>query len=74
MAWEFDGETQYFAFRSLSFGLTSAPYIFVKIMRPYLDDGIGGARLLFDALRFNESCRSDLASAGFFFVNEDTSV
>ena len=54
-AWEIDGSTRYFVFLVLPFGLTSAPFIFTKIVRAlvkfwrsqgvricvFIDDGLG---------------------------------
>ena len=54
-SWKFGSKTRYFKFLVLPFGLSSAPYIFTKIMRVlvkkwrsegkeiilYLDDGLG---------------------------------
>ena len=33
-AWKIDGVTRYFSFQVLPFGLSSAPYIFTKCIRP----------------------------------------
>ena len=33
-SWEFDGNVRYFSFRVLPFGLSTAPYICIKTMRP----------------------------------------
>ena len=74
---------KYFVFAVLPFGLTSAPYIFIKLMRPlvrhwrstgrrivvFLDDGIGGSGDFDAAQEFSISCRSVLASAGLY-VND----
>ncbi|XP_078688642.1 uncharacterized protein LOC144920363 [Branchiostoma floridae x Branchiostoma belcheri] len=57
-AWKFDGKTRYFVFCVLPFGLSTAPYIFTKLLKPivtkwrsegisifvYLDDGLGKGR------------------------------
>ena len=58
-SWSFeDGSLRYFMFSVLPFGLSSAPYIFTKILRPlvkkwrgegksvllFLDDGLGTAQ------------------------------
>ena len=59
-SWVFNGVTKYFCFTVLPFGLTSAPYIFTKLLRPlvkfwrfngikivvYIDDGCGAAHPL----------------------------
>ena len=56
-SWVFgDGAVKYFQFAVLPFGLSSAPYLFTKLLRPiltswrsngipmaiFLDDGLGG--------------------------------
>lgn len=33
-SWPFKGKTRYFCFRVIPFGLSSAPYIFTKLVRP----------------------------------------
>ena len=63
-SWEDKGVPSFYMFKQLPFGLSSAPYIFTKIMRPlvkkwrgegksivvYLDDGIGFAPTFSEAL------------------------
>ena len=58
-SWRFsDGAVRYFQFSVLPFGLSSAPYVFTKLLKPlvkkwrgegktiilYLDDGLGAAK------------------------------
>ena len=59
-SWVINGELKYFVFTVLPFGLTSAPYIFTKVLRPilnlwhsrgiqislFLDDGIWNREML----------------------------
>ena len=65
-------------FKQLPFGLSSAPYIFTKIMRPlvkkwgegksivvYLDDGIGFAPTFSEALAASEAIKEDFHRSGF---------
>ena len=54
--WQYHGKTTFFVFNVLLFGLSTAPYIFTKILKPavnhwrssgikvcmFLDDGLGG--------------------------------
>ena len=74
-----DGAMKFYEFKVLPFGLTSAPYIFTKVMRQlvkfwrgcghlalmYLDDGIGGNLSRETAKNISVQVRKDLASAGF---------
>ena len=74
-----DGAMKFYEFKVLPFGLTSAPYIFTKVMRQlvkfwrgcgflaltYLDDGIGGNLSRKSAKNISVQVRKDLASAGF---------
>ena len=82
-----DGETCFFMFTVLPFGLSSAPYIFTKLLRPlvkhwraqgihavvYLDDGFDVEHSEFLSKICSDNIRSDLALAGFI-SNEDKSV
>lgn len=77
-SWAFGGVTRYFCFAVLPFGLSSAPYIFTKLLRPlvkywrfngvhivvYLDDGCGTAKDRSIALTHSEFVRDTLRSAG----------
>ena len=74
-----DGAIKFYEFKVLPFGLTSAPYVFSKVMRQlvnfwrgcgflalmYLDDGIVGNAPRESAKNINAQVRKDLASAGF---------
>lgn len=67
----------------LPFGMSSAPYIFSKLVHlliglgrrvvTFLDDSIGGSPDFASCLVHSRLCRSDLDSAGFF-VNLQKSV
>ena len=77
---------RYFIFTVLPFGLTSAPFIFTKIMRVlvkywrgigikiacFLDDGLGVSRNLTISQEEAKIVRSSLISAGFL-INEEKS-
>lgn len=81
------GDTKYFMFTVLPFGLSSAPYIITKLFRPlvkhwrsqgihsvlYLDDGLDAERSEASSSASSNIIRSDLASAGFL-ANVDKSV
>ena len=84
-SWKMDGETpSYFMFTVLPFGLTSAPYIFTKLLRPivkhwrfqgisivvYLDDGFDIEKNLETCTTNSGIIRSDLLKTGFI-VNDD---
>ena len=56
------GKTCYFVFTVLPFGLTSAPFIFTKVMR-----------YLVKHWRINEFVKKSLQNAGFI-INEEKSV
>ena len=82
-----DGEPSFFMFTVLPFGLSSAPYIFTKLLRPlvrhwrsqgiravvYLDDGFDVEPTESLSLIHSNILRSDLAAAGFI-SNDDKSV
>ena len=86
-SWCYGSEIKYFVFNVLPFGLSSAPYIFTKLVRSlvnywrglgrrvvtFLDDGIGGSSDLAACQGLSRLCRSDLDLAGFF-VNLQKSV
>ncbi len=77
--WFYKGALTYFTFKVLPFGLSSAPYIFTKVVRPlvkkwrsqginivvYLDDGLGYAESLAEAKYHSHVVKSDLINAGF---------
>ena len=74
-----DGIMKFYEFKVLPFGLTSAPYVFTKVVRQlvkywrgrgylilmYLDDSIGGDMSVERARILSDSVRQDLASSGF---------
>ena len=78
---------QIFQFCVLPFGLSPAPFIFTKLLKPltkfwknkgipiavYLDDGLGAGRSPLVANRHSLLVHSDLLKAGFI-VNEEKSV
>ena len=78
-SWVFSGTVRYFCFASLPFGLSSAPYVFTKCLRPlvkfwrsngikivaFLDDGCGKGDSLPMAKENSLFVRSSLSSAGF---------
>ena len=86
-SWNFGSVVKYFVFTVLPFGMSSAPYIFRKLVLSlvnnrrglgrrvvtFLDDGIGGSPDYAGYLVHSRLCRSDLDSAGFF-VNLQKSV
>ena len=45
-SWVFSGTVRYFCFASLPFGLSSAPYVFTKCLRPLSFGGPTGLKLL----------------------------
>ncbi len=77
--WEFDGIVKYFKFTALPFGLSSAPFIFTKVVRPlvkkwrsegkmvivYLDDGLGFAESFEQAKVISGEVKTDLIRSGF---------
>ena len=77
-SWELDGKVRYFSFRVLPFGLSTAPYIFTKTMRPlvkhwrskdvfvvvFLDDGWFRAPSFLERDRVAKLVKSDLLLAG----------
>ena len=78
-AWSFNGETRYYKFLVLPFGLSSAPFVFTKCLRPlvrrwreqgmfivmFLDDGWCVAKNA-DTLRSQSTAvKNDLIAAGF---------
>lgn len=77
---------RYFHFTVLPFGLSSAPFIFTKLLRPlvkywrslgipmvvYLDDGIGGSDSYESAAVHGDVVRTTLCKLGFM-INEEKS-
>ena len=87
-SWSFaDGSVRYFMFSVLPFGLSSAPYIFTKILRPlvkkwrgegksvllFLDDGLGAAQPLNLAKICSFQIHADLLKFGLL-PNEEKCV
>ena len=82
--WETNGETNYFVFKVLPFGLATACYLFTKLMRllvrhwrgrglkaiVYLDDGIVAVKSKENALIESAQVKLDLGNAGFVVNNE----
>ena len=82
-SWDFGtGVARYFQFTVLPFGLSSAPFIFTKLLKPletfwrshgipiFIDDGVGAGQSV-EAANHNISVvRSDLARAGFQINHE----
>ena len=77
-SWTLNGQTKFFKFLVLPFGLSSACYIFTKLMRQlvkkwqsegikcamYLDDGIGGSSSFEKTASIREKMLRDLSAAG----------
>lgn len=73
-SWFYEGKLHHFVFLVLPFGLTSAPFIFTKVMRclvkfwrfnsiqiaVYLDDGLGVSDSLLNATRHSTCVRTTL--------------
>ena len=87
-AWDFGtGIFRYFQFCVLPFGLSSAPFIFTKILKPlqkswrsqgipiviFLDDGLGGGAGLVQAKINSLTVHADLLKSGFV-PNKDKSL
>lgn len=79
-SWKFsNGSVRYFQFCVLPFGLSSAPYLFTKLLKPlvkkwrsegftivvYLDDGLGAARSYILAKAVSLQMHADLLKFGF---------
>ena len=84
-SWDFGtGMTRYFQFTVLPFGLSSAPFIFSKLLKPletlwrshdipvaiFFDDGVGAGQWLEAANHNSSVVQSDLARAGFQINHE----
>jgi len=86
-SWIVDKETKYFVFTVLPFGLTSAPFIFTKVVRPlvkhwrsnsvkiacFLDDGLGKGDTYLKTKQDSSFVRISLQKAGFI-PNQDKSI
>ena len=81
-----DGRMKFYEFTVLPFGLTSAPYVFTKVLRQlisfrhghhrvllYLDDGIGGHFSKTSATHLSIKVRQDIIACGFT-LNDKKSV
>ena len=78
-SWDIKGATKYFVFTVLPFGLSSAPFVFTKVVRPlvkhwrshavkiacFLDDGLGIAYTYQDALSCSNFVKTTLINSGF---------
>lgn len=86
-SWEFvPGHARFFQFTVLPFGLSSAPYIFTKLLKPlethwraqgipiaiFFDDGVGAGPSLQVAKLNSSLVRSDLSRCGFE-INQEKS-
>ena len=85
-AWEFNGNVRYFVFLVMPFGLSTASYVFTKMLRPlvkkwrgegvrcavYIDDGIFGSLAKRDTAYQCLRIREDLEGAGYT-LNEEKS-
>ena len=72
-----DGFTHFYKFTVLLFGLSTGPYVFIKVMRPlywrlqafriavYLDDGLGVCPSFADCFSQSLAAKSDVFRAGF---------
>jgi hypothetical protein len=81
------GTKIFFVFNVLPFGLSTAPYIFTKLLRPlvklwrcrglhtvvYLDDGINYEQSIDKAQYASHHMQGDLCAAGFV-INEEKSI
>ena len=87
-SWTFlDGRTRHFAYTILPFGLSLAPYLFTKLMRPlvkywrsrglycivYLDDGFIMDSTLEKTQRASHLVYGDLVASGFV-INQEKSI
>lgn len=78
-SWTSGNTTKYYCFTVLPFGLTSAPFVFTKVLRPlvkfwryngvkivlYLDDGCGTCQTLNGAKEHSNLVKTSLKNAGF---------
>ncbi len=77
--WEVDGKVRYFVFTVLVFGLSTAPFVFTKVIKSlikhwrslairifaFLDDIFGGASSRIEALSISNFIRKQLEDSGF---------
>ncbi|XP_053391340.1 uncharacterized protein LOC128554120, partial [Mercenaria mercenaria] len=83
-SWSENSQKRYFVFNVLPFGISTAGYIFTKVLRVlvekwrslglkvvlFLDDGLGGANSYECALRDSVFVRQDLINFGFLLAEE----
>ena len=86
-SWNLDGTEKFYTYSVLTFGLSSAPMVFTKLLRPlvaywhdnginicvFLDDGGGTESSLYKAILSSRFVRQSLNASGFV-VNEEKSV
>ena len=86
-SWLIDGKKKYFVFTVLPFGISTAPYVFTKVMRPlvkywrsngikicvYLDDGLGVEKSHNKAIESSSFVRKSLEMSGFV-ANSEKSI
>ncbi|XP_060552693.1 uncharacterized protein LOC132713971 [Ruditapes philippinarum] len=82
--WTQNGHKKYYVFNVLPFGISTAGYIFTKVLRVlvekwrslglrvvlFLDDGLGGNHTFAEALRDSSFIRQDLIDFGFLIADE----
>ena len=83
-SWQVDGKTKYFVFNVLPFGISTAGFIFTKLLKVplkkwrskgqkvilFLDDGLGGDVSYDKALLSSRYIRQDLIDFGFLIADE----
>ncbi|XP_072166403.1 uncharacterized protein [Diadema setosum] len=83
-SWCSEGQTRYFVFNVLPFGISTAGYVFTKITRVpvtywraqgkkivmFLDDGIAGCSDKTEAIKMSGSIKSELNELGFLLADE----
>ncbi|XP_052103494.1 uncharacterized protein LOC127736976 [Mytilus californianus] len=83
-AWNFDGNTRYFVFNVLPFGISTAGYIFTKVLREvvkhlrsegkriimFLDDGLGGDSNFEKCIESSQMVKNKLEQLGFLIAHE----
>ena len=87
-SWILNGQLRFFKFLVLPFGLSSACYIFTKLMRQlvkrrraegikcamYLDDGIGGSSTAYNTASICEKMLRDVSAAGLTINHEKSNL
>ena len=83
-AWEIDGKLRLFVFTVLVFGLSTAPFLFTKLIRvlikhwrslairifAFIDDILGGGRSFNDAVAISNFVKNQLEESGFVINTE----